>query len=65
MKQFLQFFRTDALPYAAKPIGKQFFELARLCIDTLPPNPESTVAMRKLMEARDCAVRAITFKSES
>lgn len=65
MKQFLQFFRTDALPDAAKPAGKAFFELARQLVDTLPHNPESTVALRKLMEARDCAVRAITFKSES
>lgn len=65
MKQFLQFFRTDSIAPAAVPAGKAFFELARQLVDTLPANPESTVAMRKLMEARDCAIRAITFKSES
>ena len=34
-------------------------------VDTLPANPESTVALRKLMEAKDCAVRAVLFKSDS
>jgi hypothetical protein len=65
MKQFLQFFRTDNLPAAAVPSGKAFFELATQLIRDLPANPESTVAMRKLMEARDCAVRSVLFKSES
>jgi hypothetical protein len=64
MKQFLQFFKTDGLPPATVPAAKQFFELARQLADTLPANPESTVAMRKLMEARDCVVRAMAFKSE-
>ena len=31
-------------------------------VDTLPSNPERTVALRKLLEAKDCAVRALLFK---
>ena len=37
-------------------------ELARQIVDTLPSNPERTVALRKLLEAKDCAVRALLFK---
>ena len=29
---------------------------------TLPSNPERTVALRKLLEAKDCAVRALIYK---
>lgn len=29
---------------------------------TLPSNPEKTVALRKLVEAKDCTVRAVLFK---
>ena len=32
---------------------------AALC----PRNPERTVALRKLLEAKDCAVRAVLYKS--
>ena len=64
MNSFMQFFRTAHLPPAAQPVAKSFFELARQLVDTLPKNPESTVAMRKLMEAKDCAVRAISFSSD-
>jgi hypothetical protein len=28
---------------------------------TIPRNPERTVALRKLLEAKDCAVRAMLF----
>jgi hypothetical protein len=29
---------------------------------TLPRNPERTTALRKLLEAKDCAVRASIYK---
>jgi hypothetical protein len=29
---------------------------------TLPHNPEKSTAMRKLLEAKDCAVRAVLMK---
>ena len=31
-------------------------------LDTLPSNPERTAGLRKLLEAKDCAVRAELFK---
>jgi hypothetical protein len=31
-------------------------------VDTLPRNPERTAALRKLLEAKDAAVRARLYK---
>jgi hypothetical protein len=58
MKQFLQFFAYDHLPPHLQGVSKPFYQMALQLVATLPANPESTVAMRKLLEAKDCAVRA-------
>jgi hypothetical protein len=34
-------------------------------VGKLPANPERTVALRKLLEAKDCAVRAVLYVEES
>lgn len=39
-----------------------FCELAKVIDGTLPDNPEKTTAIRKLLEAKDCAVRALLFE---
>jgi hypothetical protein len=57
-----QFFKYDHLPAHLQSISKPFGELAQQIVDTLPKNPERTVALRKLLEAKDCAVRAQIFK---
>jgi ATP-dependent Clp protease ATP-binding subunit ClpA len=54
----LQFFADAHLQEHSKPFG----DLARRLVETLPRNPERTVALRKLLEAKDCAVRAKLFK---
>lgn len=54
----LQFFRYEHLPENLQTISKPFCELARHICDTLPRNPERAIALRKLLEAKDCAVRA-------
>ena len=61
----MQFFQYGHLPPHLQAVSRPFPELAVDLINTLPANPESTVAMRKLLEAKDCAVRATIFKSES
>lgn len=58
----LQFFAYQHLPEHLQVISKPFGELANLIVETLPRNPERTVALRKLLEAKDCAVRAQLFK---
>lgn len=62
MDPILQFFTYAHLPAHLQDVSKPFSELARLIIDVLPHNPERTVALRKLLEAKDAAVRAKLFK---
>ena len=58
----LQFFAYDHLRSDLQKDSKPFGELAKWICETLPRNPERTVALRKLLEAKDCAVRARLFK---
>jgi hypothetical protein len=57
-ERMLQFFVYNHLPVAQQTISKPFGDLANLIVTTLPQNAERTVALRKLLEAKDCAVRA-------
>jgi hypothetical protein len=54
----LQFFAYDHLPPHLAAISKEFGVLAQTIVTELPRNPERTVALRKLLEAKDAAVRA-------
>lgn len=58
----MQFFAYAHLPAHLQEISAPFGELARLIVETLPRNPERTVALRKLLESKDCAVRSKLFK---
>jgi lipopolysaccharide biosynthesis regulator YciM len=53
----LQFFKYDHLPAELQVISKQYCELAQI-VATRSTNPETTVALRKLLESKDAAVRA-------
>lgn len=54
----LKFFGYSHLPEALQRRSAPFGDLARHIVDTIPRNPERTVALRKLLEAKDAAVRA-------
>ena len=54
----MQFFEYAHLPPRLQDVSKPFGELADLIVDKLPRNAERTVALRKLLEAKDAAVRA-------
>jgi len=54
----LRYFHFAHLPDALKVTSIKFFELACYMIAVLPRNAERTVALRKLLEAKDAAVRA-------
>lgn len=58
----LQFFAFAHLKPEMQAVSRPFGELAQHLVDTLPRNPERTVALRKLLEAKDCAVRALIWK---
>ncbi len=60
--RMLQFFAYEHLPPHLQAVSKPFCELAHKIADELPGNPERTVALRKLLEAKDCAVRALLYK---
>lgn len=56
-EHIIQFFRYAHLPPHLQEISKPFAEMADFVMK-LPRNPERTVALRKLLEAKDAAVRA-------
>lgn len=58
VQHLLQFFEYDHLPPGLQLVSKPFAELAQHMADTLPGNPETSAGLRKLLEAKDCAVRS-------
>lgn len=54
----LGFFKYEHLPTHLQEISRPFGELAQSVAERAPQNAETTVALRKLLEAKDCAVRA-------
>lgn len=61
-EHIIQFFAFAHLPPHLQAVSKPFGELAQNIVDTLPRNPERTVALRKLLEAKDAAMRALLAK---
>jgi len=53
-----QFFRYSHLPEHLQAVSQMFHHAAQRIIRELPRNSERTVALRKLLEAKDAAVRA-------
>lgn len=53
----LRFFAWQHLPSELQKVSQPFAALASL-VHTLPRNAERSVALRKLLEAKDAAVRA-------
>lgn len=60
----LQFFAYAHLPERLQVVSRAFSELAHKIAETVPRNPERTAALRKLLEAKDCAVRAVLYQVE-
>jgi hypothetical protein len=58
----LQFFAYAHLPAHLQAVSQRFSDLAQHIMSTLPRNPERTVALRKLLEAKDAAVRARLYQ---
>ena len=62
-EHILQFFAFAHLPEHLQEVSKTFCELAEEIVHNLPRNPERTVALRKLLEAKDAAIRAKLAKA--
>ena len=54
----LKFFAYSHLPEKLQAVSKPFGDLAQQVAERAPDNQETTVALRKLLEAKDAAVRA-------
>lgn len=54
----LRYFHYSHLPERLQLNSKPFCSLARHLVDGTPRCPERSVALRKLLEAKDAAVRA-------
>jgi hypothetical protein len=74
-EHIIQFFAYEHLPAKLQAVSKPFCDLARAIVGDergmpegtstefpLPRNPERTVALRKLLEAKDAAVCAALAK---
>lgn len=57
VESLLEFFAYEHLPENLQAISKPFGELAQT-IGNGPQNAEATAGLRKLLEAKDCIVRA-------
>ena len=55
----LRFFHYSHLPQHLAAVSAPFCQLANRLVREVPRNAERTVALRKLLEAKDCAVRAL------
>jgi hypothetical protein len=54
----LRFFKYEHLPDQLQTVSAWFHDLAHALVNALPRCAERTVALRKLLEAKDAAVRA-------
>jgi ferritin-like protein len=44
--------------------AKEFHDLAQSMVEKLPRNLERTAGLRKLLEAKDCAVRSSIYRDD-
>lgn len=59
--RMIKWFEWDYLPDDLKQISESFSRLAQIVVQDIEPGPERTVVLRKLLEAKDAAVRAKLF----
>jgi len=54
----LKYFTYKHLPEKQQQLSRVFCEMATNLDDDLPDGPEKSAGLRKLLEAKDCFVRA-------
>jgi hypothetical protein len=58
MSPIIKYFEYAHLPAHLQEVSKPIGELAHQMDDLLPDGPEKSAGLRKLLEAKDCLVRA-------
>lgn len=56
--EILKYFAYEHLPLHMQPVSKAIGDVARDMAARLPPSAELSAGLRKLLEAKDCLVRA-------
>jgi hypothetical protein len=57
-ERMMKWFAFEHLPDHLKVVSAKFYEAACEIVALVEPGPERTVALRKLLETKDAAVRA-------
>lgn len=57
--RMLKWFACDHLPDHLKEVSSKFKDVANYIALMIPEGPERTVALRKLLESKDAAVRSV------
>ena len=60
-EELLTFFLYEHLPEHLQDVSRKFCKLANQLVDQTPRNRERTAGLRKLLEAKDCFVRASLY----
>jgi hypothetical protein len=63
-QQLMQFFSYKHLPEVLASKSKPFHDLAKIMVESVPANDEMLMGLRKLLEAKDCMVRAVIFNKQ-
>lgn len=58
MTPILRYFASDHLPDELRPVSRAVADLAEIMEQLLPDGAEKSAGLRKLLEAKDCFVRA-------
>jgi hypothetical protein len=58
MSDILKYFEYSHLPAKLQEVSKPFHELAHKMDEDLDGCPEKSAGLRKILEAKDCCVRA-------
>jgi hypothetical protein len=54
----MKYFEYKHLPEHLKAVSIDFWTLAQIVDDSIPESAEKSAGLRKLLEAKDCIVRA-------
>ena len=58
-ERMMKWFEFEHLPDNLKATSARFWDIACQIVATIDSGPERTVALRKLLESKDAAVRAM------
>lgn len=58
VEPMLKWFEYNHLPEKQRLVSREFYALAYFIVNAIERSPERTIALRKLLESKDAAVRA-------